>query len=67
VPAPLTGSSPLRALPNAVVTPHIAWYAPNALDRYFRLTAQEFARFFDGEPLQYELTRRMVEIRHSRI
>jgi phosphoglycerate dehydrogenase-like enzyme len=49
------------------VTPHIAWYAPNALDRTFALTAQEFARFFDGEPLQYELTRRMVEIRHSRI
>jgi phosphoglycerate dehydrogenase-like enzyme len=57
----------LRALPNVVVTPHIAWYAPNALDRTFALTAQEFARFFDGEPLQYELTRRMVEIRHSRI
>lgn len=66
-PEPLERDSPLRSLPNVFVTPHIAWYAPNALDRYFAHTAREIERFFNGEPLQYELTRRMVEIRHGRI
>jgi phosphoglycerate dehydrogenase-like enzyme len=66
-PEPLERDSPLRSLPNVFLTPHIAWYAPNALDRYFAHTAREIEQFFNGEPLQYELTRRMVEIRHGRI
>jgi phosphoglycerate dehydrogenase-like enzyme len=66
-PEPLERDSPLRSLPNVFITPHIAWYAPNALHRCFAHTVQEFERFFNGEPLQYELTRRMVDIRHGRI
>jgi len=66
-PEPLEKDSPLRALPNAFITPHIAWYAPNALHRYFSSMAEEFERFFKGEALRYELTRRMVDIRWGRI
>jgi len=64
-PEPLQKDSPLRALPNAFITPHIAWHAPNALHRYFATMALEFERFFRGESLQYELTHRMVDIRQG--
>ena len=64
-PEPLQKDSPLRALPNAFITPHIAWHAPNALHRYFSTMALEFEHFFRGEPLQYELTHRMVDIRQG--
>lgn len=66
-PEPLPKDSPLRSLPNAFITPHIAWYAPNAFPRYFSTMALEFERFFTGQPLQCELTRRMVDIRHGRL
>ncbi len=66
-PEPLPGDSPLRRLPNAILTPHIAWYAPNALGRYFGSMADEFVRFFTGQPLQHELTPRLADIRHGRI
>lgn len=62
-PEPLPKDSPLRRLPNAIITPHIAWYAPHALRRYFDVMVEEFERFFQGEPLRYELTPRMVAIR----
>ncbi len=62
-PEPLPQDSPLRRLPNAIITPHIAWYAPHALRRYFDVMTDEFERFFQGEPLRYELTPRMVAIR----
>src|SRR5262249_14208259 len=65
-PEPLPADSPLRSLPNAFITPHIAWYAPNVLHRQFAFAAEEIARYFQGEPLRYELTRRMVDIRHGR-
>ena len=45
-PEPLQKDSPLRALPNAFITPHIAWHAPNALHRYFSTMALEFDHFF---------------------
>ena len=66
-PEPMEKDNPLRALPNAFITPHIAWYAPHALHRNFTDIALEFERFFKGEPLQYELTRRLVDIRRGRI
>jgi phosphoglycerate dehydrogenase-like enzyme len=66
-PEPLEKESPLRSLPNVFITPHIAWYAPNVLHRQFSCMAREFERFFRGEPLQYELTRQMVAIRHGEI
>ena len=66
-PEPLPKDSVLRAQPNAFITPHIAWCAPHAYRRYFLSMAVEFERFFNGQPLQYELTRRMVDIRNGRI
>lgn len=62
-PEPLPKDSPLRQLPNAFITPHIAWYAPHAMGRYFGSMADEFVRYFSGEGLRYELTQRMVDIR----
>jgi D-3-phosphoglycerate dehydrogenase / 2-oxoglutarate reductase len=64
-PEPLPTGSPLRELPNVFLSPHIAWHAPNALHRYFEFAAQEVERFFRGETLEYELTERMVAIRHG--
>ena len=66
-PEPLEPDSPLRSMPNVFLSPHIAWYAPNVFHRYFQNTALEVERFFKGEPLEYALTRRMVEIRHGRL
>lgn len=66
-PEPLPADSALRSLPNAFCTPHIAWHAPNVFHRYFGTMAEEFGRFFRGEPLRFELTARMIDIRHGRI
>tara|TARA_Y100000588_G_C14079014_1_gene849301 strand:- start:44 stop:1060 length:1017 start_codon:yes stop_codon:yes gene_type:complete len=66
-PEPMEKECVLRHMPNAFVTPHIAWYSPNSFTRYFASMAQEFERFFKGEPLQYELTRRMVDIRNGQL
>ena len=64
---PLEKESPLRSLPNAFISPHIAWCDPEAQGRYFGTMVLEFERFFRGEPLQYELTQRMVDIRGGKI
>jgi len=66
-PEPLPKDHVLRRLPNVFATPHIAWCAPHAFPRYFGSMAEEFIRFFSGQPLRYELTRRMVDIRHGRL
>ena len=66
-PEPLEKDSALRHLPNAFITPHIAWYAPHAFPRYFGTMAREFERYFRGEGLAYELTHRMVDIRRGRL
>jgi phosphoglycerate dehydrogenase-like enzyme len=66
-PEPLPADHVLRRLPNVFATPHIAWCAPHAYPRYFGSMAEEFARFFSGQPLRYELTQRMVDIRNGRM
>ena len=65
-PEPLPADSVLRRLPNVFCTPHIAWYAPHVFHRYFGSLVDEFVRFFAGKELRYELTQRMVDIRHGR-
>lgn len=62
-PEPLPKTSRLRSLPNAFITPHIAWYAPEAFPRFFEMMVEEFERFFRGETVRYVLTPRMVAIR----
>lgn len=66
-PEPLERDSPLRSLPNVFLSPHIAWYSPDTAHRYFGYTAREFERFFRGEPLEFQLTRRMVDIRNGQL
>ena len=64
-PEPLPKDSPIRTFPNAIISPHIAWYAPQAFPRYFDMMLDEFERFFRGDPLQFELTRGMVDVRNQ--
>ncbi|MBI2193164.1 MAG: hypothetical protein HYU36_14385 [Planctomycetes bacterium] len=64
-PEPLPKDSPLRKLPNVFLSPHIAWYAPDAFPRYFDMMVDEFERFFSGQPIHYELTPRMHTLRNN--
>ncbi|RKN46941.1 C-terminal binding protein [Streptomyces hoynatensis] len=51
-PEPLPAGSPLRGLPNVVLTPHAAFYSTDSLDALQRLAAEEAARALSGEPLR---------------
>ncbi|WP_062207128.1 C-terminal binding protein [Streptomyces sp. NBRC 109706] len=51
-PEPLPPDSPLRALPQALLTPHAAFYSTESLDALQRLAAEEAARALAGEPLR---------------
>jgi len=66
-PEPLESDSELRNMPNVFCTPHIAWYAPHAFHCYFSSMVDQFVRHARGESLQFELTKRMVDIRHGRV
>jgi D-3-phosphoglycerate dehydrogenase len=46
-PAP---DSPLLRMPNAIVTPHVAWYSEDALHDLQRLAAVQARRVLTGEP-----------------
>ncbi len=50
---PLPAHSALLTLPNFVLTPHIAGGTKGAAEKAARIAAEEVARFFHGEPLQY--------------
>lgn len=50
---PLPENSPLQYLPNVILTPHCG--AKPSIKRYVPVILEEFRRFFDGEPLQYEI------------
>lgn len=52
---PLEESSPLRAAPNVLLTPHAAWYSKESTARLQRLAAEELGRALRGEPLRCEL------------
>ena len=56
-PEPLPAESPLRDLPNTVLTPHVA--GPTSAGRWHMAQAmvEELRRFFAGEPLLYEVTK----------
>lgn len=46
---PLPDTSPLRSAPNAMLSPHAAWYSERAIGRLQQLAADEITRFFGGE------------------
>jgi phosphoglycerate dehydrogenase-like enzyme len=54
-PEPPTADSPLRSLPNVVVTPHIAGCIENC-NRMGELAVEELRRFFAGETAVYQIT-----------
>jgi phosphoglycerate dehydrogenase-like enzyme len=57
-PEPPTPDSPLRSLPNVVVTPHIAGCIENC-NLMGELAVEELRRFFSGEPAVYQITYEM--------
>jgi phosphoglycerate dehydrogenase-like enzyme len=54
-PEPPAADSPLRSLPNVVVTPHLAGCIENCT-RMSEMAAEELRRFFAGEPPLYQVT-----------
>lgn len=57
-PEPPALDSPLRSLPNVVVTPHIAGCIENC-NHMGELAVEELRRFFAGEPAVYQITYEM--------
>jgi D-3-phosphoglycerate dehydrogenase / 2-oxoglutarate reductase len=46
---PLKPNHPLRAAPNTILTPHVAWYSEDAVRTLKRRVAEEVARVAQGE------------------
>ena len=59
-PEPPAADSPLRTLPNVVLTPHIAGCIENC-NRMGELAVEELRRHFAGEPAVYEITPDMFD------
>lgn len=59
-PEPPAPDSPLRHLPNVVVTPHIAGCIENC-NRMGELAVEEIRRYFAGEPPVYEIRPDMLD------
>jgi len=59
-PEPPAIDSPLRTLPNVVVTPHIAGCIENC-NHMGELAVEELRRFFAGEPAVYQITYEMFQ------
>ena len=60
-PEPPVEGSPFYALPNCLLTPHIAGAAGNGRLLLGRFAADEILRFLDGEPLEGQISRREIE------
>jgi phosphoglycerate dehydrogenase-like enzyme len=54
---PLPESSPLWDVPNLVVTPHVAGFRRDYLERVFEIFAENVHRLEAGEPLRNEIDR----------
>lgn len=52
---PMTADNPLAALPNLVMTPHIAWLTPETLRRSLRVAFDNCARLAAGQPLVHQV------------
>jgi phosphoglycerate dehydrogenase-like enzyme len=55
---PLPIDSPLRRLPNVVLTPHVAGLHPHYLDRSTSLLIVNLGRYLKGESLLHEVDKR---------
>lgn len=59
-PEPPAGDSPLRSIPNCILTPHVAGLANNGKLRIGAFTLGEIRHFAAGEPLKGEVTQAML-------
>ena len=59
-PEPAAPDSPLRSLPNVVLTPHIAGSMQGECARMGSWMASELRRYAMGEPLRHEVTSSMI-------
>ena len=48
---PAAAAHPIFQLPNVIVTPHVAWFTKETLDRSLGVFAENCRRLRDGEPL----------------
>ncbi len=48
---PLPASHPLWAMPNAILTPHVAGYSPRVPERHLEVLLTNVRAFVEGEPL----------------
>ncbi len=53
---PLANNSPFRTLPNVILSPHAAGLTIESRLRLGETVADEFGRFFTGEPLHHRIT-----------
>lgn len=60
-PEPLPLTHPLRALPNTLISGHIAGSIGDEVERMGDFAIEEFERWQRGEPLHYAITPRMLE------
>jgi len=60
-PEPLPPDHPLWALPNVLITPHMAGDSPEATIRTYELAGDQIRRFAAGEPLINEVDRYLLE------
>ena len=60
-PEPLPPDHPLWALPNVLITPHMAGDSPSTTSRCFELAGDQVRRFVAGEPLLNEVPRYLLE------
>jgi len=51
-PEPMPEDSPLRSMPNVVMTPHVAGATPYYFDRAVELFARNYRHYVDGEELE---------------
>ena len=63
---PAPGSALLR-MPNAIVTPHVAWYSEDALRDLQRLAAEQARRVLTGEPPQWVVNPRALSGSQTKI
>lgn len=61
-PEPAASDSPLRSLPNVVLTPHIAGSLGAERRRLGRLVVSELRRFVAGKALRWEITAERIEL-----
>ena len=57
---PLEADSPLRGLPNVILSPHVAGGTEESRKRLGAGMVEELRRFFAGEQLQYGVTKQML-------